>query len=242
MQLEIPLETQKTADAVAAEQEGTVTKATAAPDATEQALRDRQQPPAKEAPKPESKPEAKAEEPKPAADDALQIKVPEKVDFAAVAKEYQESEGQLSKQTLKLLESKGITEDLVQTFIEGQKARAQITRSELAKAVGGDESLTAVLQWAATGLDATEVATYNTLLKSSDLTAQKVALQALKARMDADLGTEGTRVVAEGVPSTRGVQPFLSMAEVTTAMRSKEYKTDPAFRAKVAQRLAISNV
>lgn len=232
MQIEIPLETSATTEGT--QDDGKVVTSTVPADATEQALRDKgKQTPPEETPK---SPEPVEETP------VLEIKVPEKVDFAAVAKEYQESDGKLSKQTIKLLESKGITQDILDTFIEGQKARAQISRSELAKAVGGDESLTAVLQWASTGLEASEVATYNSLLKSSDLSAQKVALQALKARMDADLGTEGTRVVAEGVPGTRGVQPFDSWAEVTTAMRSKEYKTDPGFRKKVEQRLAVSTL
>lgn len=248
-QLEIPLTTEQKEDGTTSGQEGSVTKAQVQPNATEQAIRDKgklhaekpaaEKPPA-ENPAAEEPPAAPAE--KPAAETPLEITVPDKVDFAAVAKEYQESDGKLSPQTLKLLESKGITDDLVQTFIEGQKARAQVLRSQLAQAVGGDENLTAVLQWAATGLNPEEVQTYNALLKSPDVTAQKVALMALKGRMDADLGTEGTRVNAEGVPGTRGIEPIGSNAELVNLMRSKEYKTDPAFREKVAQRLKVSKL
>jgi hypothetical protein len=244
-QLEIPLTTDKPEDGTTSAQEGTVTKSQVQPNATEHALRDKGKPPAE---KPAATPENPAAE-KPAApaekatsETPLEIKVPDKVDFAAVAKEYQEAEGKLSPQTLKLLESKGITEDLVQTFIDGQKARAQVLRSELAQSVGGDETLSAVLQWAATGLNPEEVQTYNALLKSPDVAAQKVALMALKGRMDADLGTEGTRVNAEGVPGTRGIEPIGSNAELVSLMRSKEYKTDPAFRAKVTQRLKVSTL
>lgn len=241
MQIEIPLDTPTTADATAVT-EGKVTTATVEATATEEALRNKGKKATEpEAPKVEEKvetPETQPEAPKP----DLEIKVPEKVDFAAVAKEFAENDGALSDKTVKLLEAKGITKDIIETFIEGQKARAQVTRSELAKAVGGDEVLQATLEWAATGLSADEVSTYNTLLKSSDTAAQKVALMALKARMDADLGTEGTRVVAEGTPGTRGIKPFGSWAEVQKEMRTPEYKSDPAYRAQVSKRLEVSNL
>lgn len=244
-QLEIPLGgTEDKSTTEGTSQEGSVTKATVTPNATEQALRDKQKPaetPAKAEAKPEA-PKAAESQPEAKDDTPLEIKVPEKIDFSAVAKEFQETEGKLSKQTLKLLESKGITEDLLETFIEGQKARAQVIRGELAKAVGGDESLSAIMQWAGTALSAEEVQTYNTLLKSPDLNAQKVALVGLKARMDADLGVEGVRVNAEGVPGTRGIEPIKSNAELVALMRSKEYKQDPAFREKVAQRLRVSTL
>lgn len=239
MQIEIPLETKTPQDATT---DGTLTTASVDTNATEEALRNKGKKAEPEAPKveekvetPETKPEAKPES-------TLEIKVPDKVDFAAVAKEFADNNGELSDPTVKLLESKGITKDLIETFIEGQKARAQVTRSELAKAVGGDETLDAVLSWAGTGLSAEEVQTYNALLKSTDLSAQKVALQSLKAKMDADLGTEGVRVNAEGVPGTRGVEPYSSWAQVTKDMGSKEYKNDPAFRAKVEKRLSFSKL
>jgi hypothetical protein len=241
MQLEIPLDTQAGQETTT---DGKLTTATVDANATEAALRNKGKPP--EEPKPESKEQTEAPKPgaKPEAkpEATLEIKVPEKVDFSAVAKEFAENAGTLSDTTVKLLESKGITKDIIETFIEGQKARAQVTRSELAKAVGGDETLDAVLSWAATGLSPEEVTTYNALLKSPDSASQKVALQSLKAKMDADLGTDGFRVNAEGVPGTRGVEPYSSWAQVTKDMGSKEYKNDPAFRAKVEQRLSFSRL
>lgn len=243
MQLEIPNLTQEAEDTTAtATTDGKVTQASVAANATEEALRNKGKQPEPE--KPKDEPKATEEQPQKPADESptLEIKVPEKVDFDVVAKEFADNNGELSEKTVKLLEAKGITKAIIETFIEGQKARALVTRSELAKAVGGDESLNAVLEWAATGLQPEEISTYNQLLKSSDLSAQKVALQALKAKMDADVGTEGTRVVAEGTPGTRGVKGYDSWAEVQKDMRSPEYKNDPAFRNKVAQRLAKSEL
>ena len=240
MQLEIPLE--KSTESA---ESGKTAKVVADANATEQALLDQQKP--KEEAKPQAKLEAKPEtkpettpEAKPQAD--LKIEVPDKVDFVALAKEYQVTDGNLSDKTLKLLESKGITNDVVQDFIAGQKARAQVARGQLAEAVGGEESLTAVLSWASTGLTAEEVQTYNALLKSPDMAAQKVALQALKAKMDSAMGTDGERVVSAGTPGTRGIQPFASWAEVTKVMGSREYKTDPGFRAQVDKRLSVSDL
>jgi hypothetical protein len=240
MQLEIPLDTQAGQETPTG---GKLTTASVDANATETALRNKGKAP-KEEEKPEAKPADTQETPKPEAkpEATLEIKVPDKVDFTAVAKEFAENAGALSDTTVALLESKGITKDIIETFIEGQKARAQVTRSELAKAVGGDETLAAVLSWASTGLSAEEATTYNALLKSPDSAAQKVALQSLKAKMDADLGAEGFRVNAEGVPGTRGVEPYASWSQVTKDMGSKEYKNDPAFRAKVEQRLSFSRL
>lgn len=218
---------------------GKLTKASAEPDATEKAIH---KPAPEPAAKDDKKPDEQSPEAKPGVADTLQIKPPEKVDFAAVAKEFQDNNGALTEQTVKRLESQGITKDIIETFIEGQKARAQLTRSALAQAVGGEETLNSTLAWASTGLQPDEITTYNTLLKSSDVAAQKLALQALKARMDSALGTEGTRVVAEGTPGTRGVKPYASWAEVQKDMRSAEYKTDKAFQARVAKRLEVSEL
>jgi hypothetical protein len=39
-----------------------------------------------------------------------------------------------------------------------------------------------------------------------------------------------------------GLSPYESVAQLMTDMKSNEYKTDPAFRARVQERLSRSNV
>ena len=46
----------------------------------------------------------------------------------------------------------------------------------------------------------------------------------------------------QGSTNGSAVAPFQSRAQVTQAMRSKQYQTDAGFRQEVQQRLAISNL
>ena len=48
--------------------------------------------------------------------------------------------------------------------------------------------------------------------------------------------------LSQGGTSGSSVVPFGSAAQVTESMRDPRYATDPAFRANVEKRLAVSNV
>jgi predicted transcriptional regulator len=185
---------------------------------------------------------------KPAADTAKPADAitPEQVkekgfDMAALQTEYAEK-GELSAETLAKLEEKGITKAAVDQYIEGVNAKAQQVRNEFAQLAGGEESLTSVLEWAKTSLSAEEAAGYDALLESGNHAAAKMAFQGIVARYVAENGETPTLV--EAAPSTRtsGEKPFDSWEQVTKEMGKPEYQKDPAFRAKIARRLEVSNL
>lgn len=199
----------------------------------------------KDTPKPETKPaegEALKEGTKLAIttpEEAARIAQEKGVDLSALAQEMQEN-GELSEDTLKSLEAKGIPRTAVFEHIEGQKAKAALFMQDIATSVGGADKLDGILAWSANGVPADEIEFYNKMLSSTDANTVKLALGALKGKMEAALGVEGDRVVGEGTPGASGAKPFKSQAEVTAAMRDPRYQKDPAYRASVAARLAVT--
>lgn len=167
---------------------------------------------------------------------------PTKLNLGKLSEEFAANEGKLSDATLKTLEDAGVSQADVKAFVAGQQAVAASQRADLATAVNGEENLTTLLEWAKTGLTAGEIAAYNTMLSTDNRDGAKALLTQFAAKYTAEYGQEGNRVVAANGAASGAVQAFASSAEVTAAMRSPLYQNDPAYRAKVAARLEISNI
>lgn len=161
------------------------------------------------------------------------------IDLAALTAEYKEK-GELSAESLTKLEAAGFTKAHVEQFIAGEGAKVAAVRAEFAEIAGGDEQLGKVLEWAKTGLDAVEQAAYDELLDAGKAAAAKLVFKSIVERYTADVGSEPALVEGERVPSMAGIKPFESNEQVVKEMSKPEYKTDPAFRAKVERRLSIS--
>ena len=67
-----------------------------------------------------------------------------------------------------------------------------------------------------------------------------MAIRGVYARFIADGGSPVSLV--QGDTQGSGARPFNSAAQVTEAMKDPRYGNDPAYRAQVEQRLAISTV
>lgn len=182
-----------------------------------------------------TKPEAK---PTPTAEQAREAVVKAGLDLTAIQKEYTDNQGKLSEATLKTLEEKGITRDTVTTYINGLQAQASQMRSEFAKIAGSDDHLKSVYEWAATNMSPEDVQAYNAVVEGGNISAAKLALQAIVSQYKAAVGTDPNLVNGEHIPGNSGVQAFASTAEVITAMSDPRYQTDSAYRAKVEARMA----
>lgn len=158
------------------------------------------------------------------------------VDMQALSREYLEK-GELSAESLSALEAKGFDKATVDTFIAGQKALASQLTQTMAKAVGGEEQMTAMLDWARANLSADEAAAFDQAVTSGNQASAILAAQGLAARFSAANGSEPQLIDGEGRP-VAGVAPFSSSEELTQAMSNPRYENDPAYRAKIEQRLA----
>ena len=158
------------------------------------------------------------------------------------AEEYY-STGALSEESFTQLEGMGLSRDLVQAFMEGQQAVQSAEVNQIFAQVGGEEAYGEALAWAAQNMSPEEIVAYNEQVESGDLTTATVAVRGLMAqyRQGSPAGTRSNLLPSEPV-GPGGLAPYESVAQLMTDMRSKEYKTDPAFRARVQDRLSRSNV
>jgi hypothetical protein len=160
------------------------------------------------------------------------------LDLNALSAEYVK-DGKLSEASMKTLAEKGIDQGTVDSYIEGQKARAAQFVTKLAESVGGVESLDAMMKWAATGLESADVESFNRMLRTDESSA-KLAVLGLRAQYEAATGSPGQRVNGNPVPPSSGEKPFASQHEMVKAMQDPRYAEDPAYREKVMRRLEAS--
>lgn len=162
------------------------------------------------------------------------------IDLNALSNEYV-TKSELSEETLKSLEAKGIKRETVNSYVEGQKALAKQLLDTIHTEVGGADNLTNMLSWAKANMTAAEISAYDTAVASGNAELAKLAVRGVHAKYAAAVGTDPKLVNANGVPGT-GIKPFADSGEVIQAMRDKRYSTSSTYRAEVQARLAASDL
>ena len=156
----------------------------------------------------------------------------------AARTEFYENDGQLSEDTYKALEAGGMPKEVVDAFIEGQKAQAELYNMQLQQ-IGGEDHKTA-LEWGGDNLTEAEIAAFNSEYTSGDLTRATVAMKGLLAQYQLANGRPSKLLQGE-TSGLAGVQPY-SKAEMMAAMKDPRYKNgDKNFHAEVQKRLAVTN-
>lgn len=173
---------------------------------------------------------------------SLEIEAKETVEnaglnFEELSESYAKN-GELSETEYSKLESSGISKDLVDQYIAGQQAIANNVQTEIYSQIGGQESYKEMVQWAGENMTENEVTAYNQAVNSDSRASIDLAVQGLKARYDAANGREPSLI--GGRPSQSQGESYQSWAQVTVDMNSPSYKTDPAFRQKVQDKIGRS--
>lgn len=163
------------------------------------------------------------------------------LNFDMVTQELAEN-GELSDETYEKFEDAGIPREILDTHVAGLEALAREQTRRMAEVAGGTENLQAVLEWAGRNLSDEQINSYNRALEENRTGDAELALRGIVQQYQESEGVEPSLVRGEGSPRSTGVQPFKSSTEVTEAMSDPRYKTDPAYRQKVADRLAVSEV
>ena len=160
------------------------------------------------------------------------------INLEELKKEYAEN-GDLTAETKAKLNKLGLSDEFINDYIESKKAQieAQIAKeqNELIESVGDKETFNNIIQWAAKNLSTEEKESLNSI---RDMTVQKLVLSGLKSRMDKAEGKTPTFVT--GGQGGAVTETFASQAEMFAAMRDKRYKTDPAYKEKVVQKISNS--
>jgi|10_taG_2_1085330.scaffolds.fasta_scaffold66071_2 hypothetical protein len=181
-----------------------------------------------------AKPETPAEAPR-AGLDELQPYVDE---FTAT--------GQLSPKSRAALAEK-FPEELIDDYLqksatasEFETLKQQQELGAIYSSVGGEDNYNRMVTWAADNLPAEDINAFNDAV-NSDLAQANLAVKGLAALYTQSTGSS-PQLLQSRPEGSSGPSPYESLAQVTADMKNPEYKTDPAFRAKVQARLSVSNV
>lgn len=155
------------------------------------------------------------------------------VDYSSLQAEYDEK-GSLSDESYAKLEKVGFPKDVVDAFIEGQSARAEVRLIKGQAAAGGEEQFEQIKSWASTALKPAELEAYN---KSITGTEEEMlqAVRGLRSRFEQEYGRAPSLM---GGSNSQGLSGYASRAEMVADMKDPRYAKDIAFRSKVETKIA----
>ena len=159
------------------------------------------------------------------------------LDFNALQEEYNELGG-LSEETFIELEKAGFPQDLVASWIKGQEAVASSFQNSVYETVGGEETYSQMIEWAADNLSQGEQDAFDRAIDTGDLDTVRLAIAGLQSKYQAVEGADPSLIGGQSSKTTGGT--YGSWAEVTAAMRDSRYNSDPAYRQQVSAKLARS--
>lgn len=159
--------------------------------------------------------------------------------FTDFSKEYTEK-GQLSDDSFKKLKEMGYPKQVVNAYIDGQKALAERGTQSLMSDIGGQDGFKEMHDWATNNLNQDEIDSYNSILDTGDQRQASFAVKGMFARYKSASGNKPKLV--SGSQTKGSTQTFRSIAEMTRAMADPRYKSDSAFRKDVERRLENSKI
>lgn len=154
------------------------------------------------------------------------------VDFAKLTDEYNENQ-KLSDDTYTMLSSKGFSREVVDAYIEGQKAVSDRFSNEMYDITGGQESFGKVIEWAKDNLSASEINAYNTAVMKDPTTA-KLLLSGMTSRYNTQNPSEPNLI--SGNPAGSNSDIFKSSHDMVKAMQDPRYWNDPDYQAEIQKK------
>lgn len=156
---------------------------------------------------------------------------------ANASAEYAEK-GELSADTYAALEGVGLSKDMVNQYIEGQKAIVtSLQNAAFGEFDGSKENYNKARDWAIEHLSDDEVKAIDVQITSDNpaIVAQGAKALAAKYQANADLDPDTTEQGGGNSPTSGAY--FKSGAEMQDAMSDPRYKKDQAFRDEVAKKI-----
>jgi len=154
--------------------------------------------------------------------------------YADLQKEFNENQNITDATRAKLAE-KGITDDVIDSYIEGRKAVAEQETNKIAEIVGGKENLDKLVNWAKENLSDEEKISINGITDKNILTS---VMRDLERRM-----VEKEGITPNYIGETTGATTpaiYESQAQMFVDLRDPRYKNDEAFQNKVMKKIQAS--
>ena len=159
---------------------------------------------------------------------------------ANASKEFAEK-GELSEETFKSLEGVGLSKEMVNAYIEGQKAIVSNLQSAAYEPFEGKDGYDKAADWAAQNLPDGEIQAIDVQLTSNN---PAIVAQGAKALMNVyaeNADVEPSLLRGNANNSDTGAN-YGSRAEMMKDMASSQYRTSEAFRTEVREKLRRSKL
>ena len=161
------------------------------------------------------------------------------LDYNKYYNEYIEN-STLSEESFKELQDKGMSQEMVTSWIEGQQAIGEQITNEAYNSVGGEEVYNNITKWAGENLSQGEIGVFNRALESNNPDDTAFAIKSLNAQYLLANGSSPN--LLQGSTGGSSAEAFTSLAQMSEAMKDPKYHTDPAFREEVTRKLESSNL
>jgi hypothetical protein len=161
------------------------------------------------------------------------------LDYDKYQKEYVDT-NTLSKESYAELKEKGMSSEMVDSWIEGQNAITEKLTDAAYSSVGGEKEYKDIVSWAAKSLPQIEQEAFNRALESANPNDGMFAIKSLNAQYKMANGSEPN--LLQGSTGKSGSEAYTSLTQMSEAMRDPKYETDPAFREEVTRKLESSNL
>jgi len=131
-------------------------------------------------------------------------------------------------------------QSMVDSYIEGQKSRAEKYQQEIFGVAGGQEQYQQMIDWASKNMSTGEIKEFNDAVASGDSAKAKFAVQAVAYAYQQ--GNQGDNLLEGNRSATVGTSGYQSRAEMTRDMADPRYQKDEAFRKQVHEKIKNSSV
>ena len=152
--------------------------------------------------------------------------------------EYAEN-GSLSDETYeKISKSLNASREMIDQYIEGQKAMAELAAQQVYAAVGGKEAYDSMVKWAATGLNKQQIDMFNEDIVTGDPARIARAVEMCNAAYAKANGKQGKNFLNSTNSNNTNVVGYGSLQEWKADLKDPRYKSgDKAFHSHMQNRL-----
>ena len=161
------------------------------------------------------------------------------LDYDKYYKEYLEN-STLSEESYKELHEKGMSTEMVNSWIDGQQAISEQLQNVAYDSVGGQEQYNLMVEWAGNNLSTPEIDAFNFALENGTNDQTLFAIKSLNAQYQLANGSSPN--LLQGSTGGSSAEAFSSLAQMSEAMKDPKYQTDPNFREEVTRKLEASNL
>lgn len=160
------------------------------------------------------------------------------IDFDALGEEYQKN-GELSKESLDKLEKAGYPKAMVDAYLDGLQATTEKFVNRIYSMAGGKENYEKIIGFIKTQPESV-INAYNATITQGNLNQIELALNGIKAQMNATYGTSNPTLMGGAATST--AEGYTSMEQMTKDMADPRYQVDPKFTRSVMMKIKNATI